>query len=756
MTQPIQIIKPVQKSYVLFSVFSILFSWAISLIGTVVLSIIFTPLLLLLGGLLSLFFLYLLINLFVSYKKERYELFADRIIRHGGGIFSQFQSELILNNVTNISHLRPFLLYTFFKTSHIRIESAGSSLSQIRFSHIHNGFDIFDSIQGLLQQNGFSLSKQKIHNQEQPNTIAILLELVSQTIGILFFLIFFLITIGTGAIIGLFELLQQQTLLLILTLFGITILLAFLLVRFVLSFLHRKMRVYTVYDDVVHYEEGFLTKYTEYIPVENIADASLNQTLLDRIIKTYTIVISCQGSQNKVIFSNVPNGDALQQSISHIAKKTASLSTKSVQTKTVTTKKRTQKTIPKGKGDILFQTKMHAFRKVLQTILVSFFLLIFPPLWPFLIIAIVYVLIRIFNTTYTITDKSIIEHFSFIQKKRIEFQNSRITTVIYREDILDKLFNTCSLEFWSIGSQETITFSFISKDERVLQYLKKTLNFADEKKGKVLHPSFSIFAFIVRYLTISILLPIAIILLIAFSTVIGSHAIQLLFIGLAILLPMLYLSVLFWQYLKARRTNITMYETYLVVTKGVIVTKQFIVLYENIKGKTDLQYPLTTKGTIHIDIAGERSANSQNAQSTAISNSVSIPYMADCFEDPILLVKDKTLYTVKPKYANAIVLSCITIIGILFIPIVIWYLHVKSFELREKRIVQKSGLIYKKKKQIYYSMIDHIDSGQGMLHKLFSNGRVFIYTTGSSSFNMNIGNITEYKQFSKDLSSLYK
>ncbi len=752
MTKMLKEYKPEKIAYVWFSIAKLtIFTLIVLIVGVIVLLNVYPIALSFFIAVIAILYTYLFLSITISFSKERYEFYEDRIIRYGGGIFSQFQSELTIKNITHLEQVKPFIEFKLFETSHIRIESAGSSLSQVFLQNITKGDIIYEEIQNILQKNGFSLKRKKILAQEQPKTIAILIQLFQEIFGFLFVIIILLITSGT-IILSFLDYISNNIFLL--TFVGITFILGllFLFFRLIIRFLDLQMRTYIVYDDAVTYAEGFLTKKFDIIPVENIADASVEQTIFDRIIQTYTIIVSCQGSQNNIVFSNVPNGDFIQKHIANLAKNQKPKMIKNTQTvktsKVVKTQKQTNKN-QKSK-QTLFQTKMHTAR-ALFSLLFLIPLLLIPPIWPFLLIGFITKLIAIYKTTYIITENSTIENFSFLRKKHVEFQDKRITGVIYSEDIIDKFFGTCSIEFWSIGSGQTIKFSHIKMQKKLIDYIKEVHKFTEKKVQKKVKPTFTIIAFLSRYIPILILIPIITIIITIFNQT--TIPFELLFAACAFAI---FLFVGIWQFIKTKITNIQLYKTYIEIQRGILIKKKFFIAYENVKGRTDITYPFIQNGTTQIDVAGERQVTQQNGQKSGISNSVRIPYIDNCFEQTLFDKNDKTIYTIKPKFANALFLCFIFIITIPLIPVVLWYLNVKSYEIRTKRIMQFSGLFYKKRTQIYYTMFDHIDTEQGVLNKIFQNGKILVYTTGSSSVNMIVQNIKNFKKTAQDLSKVYK
>ena len=95
---------------------------------------------------------------------------------------------------------------------------------------------------------------------------------------------------------------------------GVFTLLAYL----VLHFLDLSRRTYRVYNDVVVYEEGFLTRENAFIPYENIADAATKRSPFDQILNLYDVLVSCQGSSAEIKFRRLRRGMELSNAIDHL------------------------------------------------------------------------------------------------------------------------------------------------------------------------------------------------------------------------------------------------------------------------------------------------------------------------------------------------------------------------------------------------------------------------------------------------------
>jgi len=132
-------------------------------------------------------------------------------------------------------------------------------------------------------------------------------------------------------------------------------------------------------------------------------------------------------------------------------------------------------------------------------------------------------------------------------------------------------------------------------------------------------------------------------------------------------------------------------------------------------------------------------------------------------EQNIQSYSPKPILFSKPDIANSLT-GLIIVSVIIFpliallpitIPLTIWWVKVKSYSIQPYRVVAKSGILYKKQVSILFNKIDHINYSQGMLNKIFKNGNISINTTGSSTSELIISNIHNFREFYDVLKKYY-
>src|SRR3989344_3336385 len=128
-------------------------------------------------------------SLSVQYKKEKYVFLPNKIIRNGGGIFSDYEVELIVRNITHITMQLPFIENKLFQTGNISIESAGTGAAEVFLRNLDNPKQIYDYIEKVMKYNGFKLTKVNLIQQEQPSSVGVFFEVFKNFVSAIFFIV---------------------------------------------------------------------------------------------------------------------------------------------------------------------------------------------------------------------------------------------------------------------------------------------------------------------------------------------------------------------------------------------------------------------------------------------------------------------------------------------------------------------------------------------------------------------------------------
>jgi len=716
-------------------------------------------------------------SLTVQYKKEKYVFLSNKIIRNGGGIFSDYEVELIVKNITHITMRLPFIENKLFKTGNIGIESAGTGVAEVFLRNLDNPKQIYDYIEKLMRYNGFKLTKANLIQQEQPSSVGAFFEVFKNFISTIFIIFFIGVYIGGGGLIDLIT----NNLELVIPIAGLVLFLLF--VRSIFQFLDLKNRVYNLYSDTITYKEGFLSKNYSFIPIENLSDSTLTQTLVDKIFGLYDVRISCQGSQQEIHFKNMVNGPKLEQNIDNLISQTRSLVGTEKQQKVQQAQVQKQAAYKARPLDvdtrITAEYRMDRKRTLMPLLIVSPIFLILFPLMIVWIIFLVTQIIKMNATRYLVKSNSIEQRYNFISQKNIEFTNEKIMAVVFKESFIDKWFNTCSIHFWSIGSAENIKFTNIKKTPNLYESILAKYGIRTQNALYHMNSNFKISEMLKSTLFITILS-----VFILIGSLVGTIIYNTLFLIPLLIITFLYIIVAIYKSIYYDRSKLTFYKDFIYFTRGIFFKDFYYTLYDNIKDITTVKYPFSKLGSIKFNVAGEHIVQ-QGKNQSMVSNHFKINYIDDIdtknelidiifyqrpnaqqiiqIEQNIQSYSPKPILFSKPDIANSLT-GLIIVSVIIFpliallpitIPLTIWWVKVKSYSIQPYRVVAKSGILYKKQVSILFNKIDHINYSQGMLNKIFKNGNISINTTGSSTSELIISNIHNFREFYDVLKKYY-
>jgi len=715
-------------------------------------------------------------SLTVQYKKEKYVFLSNKIIRNGGGIFSDYEVELIVRNITHITMRLPFIENKLFQTGNISIESAGTGVTEVFLRNLDNPKQIYDYIEKLMRYNGFKLTKANLIQQEQPSSVGAFFEVFKNFISTIFIIFFIGVYIGSGLID-----LITNNLALVIPIAGLVLFLLF--VRSIFQFLDLKNRVYNLYSDTITYKEGFLSKNYSFIPIENLSDSTLTQTLVDKIFGLYDVRISCQGSQQEIHFKNMVNGPKLEQNIDNLISQTRSLVGTKKQQKVQQAQVQKQaayKARPLNVDTRLTaEYRMDRKRTLMPLLIVLPIFLILFPLMIVWIIFLVTQIIKMSATRYLVKSNSIEQRYNFISQKNIEFTNEKIMAVVFKESFIDKWFNTCSIHFWSIGSAENIKFTNIKKTPNLYESILAKYGIRTQNALYHMNSNFKISEMLKSTLFITILS-----VFILIGSLVGTIIYNTLFLIPLLIITFLYITAAIYKSIYYDRSKLTFYKDFIYFTRGIFFKDFYYTLYDNIKDITTVKYPFSKLGSIKFNVAGEHIVQ-QGKNQSMVSNHFKINYIDDIdtknelidiifyqrpnaqqiiqIEQNIQSYSSKPILFSKPDLANSLT-GLIIVSVIIFpliallpitIPLTIWWVKVKSYSIQPYRVIAKSGILYKKQVSILFNKIDYINYSQGILNKIFKNGNISINTTGSSTSELVISNIHNFREFYEVLKKYY-
>jgi len=743
----------------------------------------------------------------IKYKKESYIITATKIIYNSGTLFSDNSVEVQLDKVSIVWASLPFVQHKIFKTGNIAVQTAGSASSEIAFSQINNTTWVYTHLQAMMQKNGFHLEQDELVQKAKPHILGIVWEIFGAFIWNLFVLMY--------VIRGLLERFWIDSIIWLLSKYPIIYFIVFIYVWLVvgyiyIKFMDLKKREYSIFKDTIVYEEWFLSKHFAFIPMENVADTENKQWFFSKIFGLHDIVVSCQWENNQVVFKNMTGWEKMMKSIKYLKdniiprEKDASLKAKSNNPDSLIWYIDKTEIALNYNKEFTSSYKMNFLRTTIgiisSSILTGLLLYIIEPSFiyiiiPMLIAGITMKTIAILYTSFIVDTSSIEKQFNCLANHHTSFSVEKITSVIIKENLLDKALWTCSIKFYSIGSQTPITFANIKKTASLESDILSKVginNGTPDKLVQDLKANFNLLDYLKSNIGAAIVIAIVILGAIVTTTLAsmlsaGSGMSWIIlwsatwFMALfAVLFGLKYAYNMF--YFAAKRYIREIRENFVFSRSGIIFIEKKYSLLRHIKWIKTKKYPLSALWDISLNISWEEAVadNTQKKKMWVLgllgvwsqitdmiisSNSFSCKYTPDLFAthdsiDSMLNLKsiDTTLQeTAKQDIWNSVLgLILLTLIasvftvwialipGLILIGFTVWSIKVKYYNFEKDRVMFGSWIIYKKRHSILYRKFNFIDKNQGFVNKIFKNWNVWIYTLWSGNKEMWIKDIDNY------------
>lgn len=704
-----------------------------------------------------------ILSTFVAYRKERYELHHGRLIYHQGGLVSDQTTELEVRNITCVKVKLPWLRYKLFRVGNVIVESAGTSRPMVMRA-IHDPEAVYREMRDRMKRNGYDLSQRDLLHKESPAVAGIISECFGIIFAALMISLFALPTIlaalrDSGAVINNAWLLT-----------GLGLLVISFLAFIALRVLDLRLRTYQVFNDVVVYEEGFLTRENAFIPYENIADSNTKCSFFDRILNLFDVQISCQGSGSEIKFRRLRHGVLLSTAIERIvleARRKPKASLRAIHHPTdQPLKKRSIRAEPDELPHAEMLTAdlgMHAPRVLLPLMLLL-------PLFPIWILAMIQASIRQASTRYFIRMGSLRQTYRFLTVNEQEFAYDKITGMIVKRNLWDRLFNTMTIKFWSIGSGKPIEFAHIHRNHLDLSRLMRQVGIpATTSENRELKPTFTPLTWLRAHLYQLAAIPFIMAIIIG----VASQTDPAVFYLIA-LPPLIVACQALHSWLYHRLQKLHFHPHHIEAIQGILATKHFHVRYKNVKRIMTTRYPGGSEGDLRIFVAGEEeiiqgTVQRKNQKPTLQQCSFITSMLPDISQNGQLLddiltarvdpspsanpaappeVLSSAKRSLGPSIFATLLLSLVLFPLILLLPITIplAILRIKRwhYQLEQDRVVIRWGLVFPKETSVLLDRVDSIQQNQGPLNKLFKNGNVSIMTAGSSKPDLVIINCPQY------------
>jgi len=725
----------------------------------------------------------IVISAFAAFGKESYELHGTFIRATRGGLFSDQTTELDIRNITHVKQRLHWLRWRLFGVGDLLVESAGSADSEVRMLAMRDPDRLYDDLRARMRDNGYALEQKRVLHRAKPDKVGVAMELAGVVFGAAMALFF---TVG-GALAddGAPTLPQDEVagalLAIVTTIGGLSAL--FGLLGLVVRGLDLLRRTYTVYDDVVVYEEGFLSRNNAFIPFENVADAEAKRTLLDQILGLTNVKVSCQGGSSEVLFKYLRDGDALMAAVSSLVESARDAERlrrvaparapgrgphDDAPSRDASPVRTHEPVVVPPEQAWTAELRMHTPRAMLGVLP----LMLIPPV---AIVAAIGVALRAMATSYSVRRSSVKSTFKLLSVDEREFAYDKITGLVIEENLFDRLMGTVSLSLWSIGSPLPLDMRYLQRDAIDLDALRRQVGIpAASATPRACTTRFGPGAWLRGNLGRAIAVLPLLMGIVALAVLV--HPALAALVALPLLLGLGHF-VYRTFYFEAQRVEL--HERHLFAQTGRLIQRQYFVRYPNIKKVQRTRYPGGHEGSLTIYVAGEQIPpmyrNNKNAENNA---GIRAPYAFTAHYldevDPVAeLVDDvmrgrvvpgpgampaaspSVLSETQPAVANGVtrlvLLSVLSVVGAVLLPIsvpwIVVHLKKKRYLAEDARVATEWGILYRSRASVLYDRMDSLKQSQGLLGKVFGNGKVTVLTAGSSNPDLVLSDIPQHVAF---------
>lgn len=720
-----------------------------------------------------------LINAAVSYNKQVYSFREHAIYFQTGNLVTDRQTELRYRNITHVRLVKPFLEYKLFGTGRILIEAAGSSGTEVYMQSIPAPEQAYRRLQDVMaSRDYFSLSYGNLLIREHPARIAVVLEVAGSIAGLVLAGLFLLGNIA-GAAAAVLGVIPP----------GLAVAVGGGVLAVLAGYLYTTYqdlirRTYYIYDDVVCYHNGFLTTQDAFIPIENLSDARVTQSFLDKLLDLREVVISCQGQGSEIVFKNLRHGEEVERTIDRLINQTSNAEPAAPE--------QTGQAGPGEEGDggaapppsrapvpaAEQRTYTMSLPRVLLPQLIIVPLIFFIPV---LIVPPIYSLVTALRTRFQLTANGVASYYTFLTTKNVEFARDKITGVVIRRNLIDRALNTCSVTFWSIGSGSAVVFKHIPYETGMEARMQEAAGIARDEELSRITPQFGFGDMLKANLGGAAVGTVAVIA----SLVVAFWLPLVATVAAGILL--VYIVSAFLLHRRYRRASLRLGEHSVTFRIGWLLQRQYITLYDNVKNISVVRYPWSSKGSVRFNIAGSQTGQSGSSQQIA-SHSFGVGYLQqsgglDVLDDMLDTIlhrrpsteeyarlmeysrpRDPVVYArSRPSLKNGLagiiplhilIVPLIVVLPVTIVVYTVWMRRI-SYVVEDYRVVIRSGVVYRRQTSVVFSRLDYIKSGQGFLNKVFKNGNLYLYTTGSTAAEMMLKNMPDYVYFHQVLKQQY-
>ncbi|MBA2661550.1 MAG: PH domain-containing protein [Bradymonadaceae bacterium] len=730
----------------------------------------------------------------VRFQKTTYSFYPERVILHTGGLIGERSVDLQLKNITQIGATLPFIENRLYKSGNVTIQAAGSAGAEITMESVADPMFFYDELAKRMRANGFSIKRTQEIQRERPGLVGTSLEMGEKAVWALFSLAILLAQFSVAVANVLSDDKIASDSLGFYAFLATTGFVALLGVAWsALHFIDLLQRTYILYDDVIDYHDGFMTQRHRFIPIENLADVTLSQSLPRRMLNIADLVVSCQGADTNIKFKVMPRAEQFKANLERLIRARAprpmastnagldvlgapddhGVAVAPVRRPTLNRPELELRiSLARAIGGTLishgiFVAAAIALGAVAISIVVGLDIDGIEEVVAasgiatlVLLVVVAAVVVRVgvthgvnhYATRYRIDDHKLGLHFSLFNKRQVEFTLDKVTAVSVSHGIFDRLFKTASLTFNSIGSSETVVFEHVPNGRATAAEILERIGLSGGQAQSVLRSDFSMGQFVrARALSVAV-----------WTTLIAINVV------VAIFAPMFWLLVAFFVFAMVlrfahhvvfyQRCRLDLFADRLHLRQGIFTIHHHHAALHHIKHLQSMRYIGSETGRLSWVVGGGAGAGLDYLSRVDMLHE---RLDATLYAHPIKPVRQPsefdttTLRTAQRAVSNALVRLVVT--SFILLPLVALLPFTVALSVararrtryvaQSRRVVATWGLIYRSRKTILYNRIDHLTTSRGLLNKMFGNGNVGVATVGSNVTDMVLAEIKDHQGF---------
>ena len=758
----------------------------------------------------------------IAYGRTSYHFHDDRLVVKTGTIATRNTIDLPYRNVTQVVLRLPFVERRFFSTGHLAVHAAGSAQGVAQLKSVDNPREIYDRIADRLRDNGFSLQRKKRLQREKPHWIGTLLDTSGMALAGLIALVTIGMSVG-GAVIDMLDLANfyelfdvlmgaiepddaddpDEAALALRGTLGLAILAMLAgtagLAKLAIHFVDLNRRTYTLWDDVVDYEDGFLTETYKFIPIENLADTATEEPFLKRLFGMADVNLSPHGSASGIRFPSMPQAAQFRRHLDRLIESTEGRSAEapaptgeldgdddqSADVERSPLVSGASRRLPDVDAPAL-EFEPYLLRRAISgvwnalklptliavvaligyaVVMITGFDLAHLDLpveelsMDFAIyglgslagVLIVYQLAKAifycWTTNYRVGRRKVTWERDFISRDEFEFTNDKISSVTVERDVVDRLMGTATLSFRSIGNATPLVFEDIRRADKRLDEIRRRLGiFSTDDDALAVHrPRVNILDFLWARL-FSTLFMLALAGGAVYATTYWPDA-SYAAIFFAAVPVLVFIRDLFYY----PRCRVQLFDDHLCVRRGIFFVEEDHVPYDQIRSIATTRYPGRRRGVIQIIPASMHRVPLSYVDDLEDLHATLDDHLYDHPMRPVRQPAELDCGEVsrrQPMARNGVALLSIwtlLLALITVVPVLLLYLRARRtlIVVEEARLRRQHGLLYRTTQTVLANRIDQILIRQGPTHTIFRNSLVNILTVGSSLPELRLGPVPD-------------